>query len=123
MQGPEDVLKAYEAEINRHDFGLLAPLISREAIFWFNDGSYAGTDAIRAAFEKTWQAFPLERYWLEDLTWLARDGTAAACTYRFCWEATVNGEKWSGGGRGTTVLRVEDGLWKIAHEHLSQHPK
>jgi ketosteroid isomerase-like protein len=119
---PKDVLKAYEAEINRHDFDLIVPLISREAVFWFNDGSYRGTAAIRQAFEATWQRFPLERYWLEDLSWIAQSDSAAACTYRFCWEATIEGAKRSGGGRGTTVLTTEGGEWKIIHEHLSQHP-
>ena len=44
---PEDVLKAYETEIDRRDFDLLVPLISENAVFWFTDGSHLGLAAIR----------------------------------------------------------------------------
>jgi ketosteroid isomerase-like protein len=120
--GPQDVLKAYEQRINLHDFDQLASLISPSALFWFNDGSYSGLDEVRGAFEATWTSFPLERYWLEDMSWIALGDSAAACTYRFRWEAVIDGKSHSGGGRGTTVLRPEAGHWKIIHEHLSQFP-
>jgi ketosteroid isomerase-like protein len=119
---PEDVLREYEARINLHDFSQLAPLISDTAIFWFNDGSHAGIGEVRSAFEATWRSFPLERYWLEDVKWIALGDGAAGCAYYFRWEATVNGKRPSGGGRGTTVIRTEGGQWKIVHEHLSQFP-
>jgi ketosteroid isomerase-like protein len=120
---PQDTLKQYEAKINLHDFDQLAPLISADAIFWFNDGSHSGLDEIRSAFEATWSKFPLEHYWLEDMTWIAPGETAAGCTYHFRWKAMVGGRALSGGGRGTTILRNEHGVWKIVHEHLSQIPQ
>nr|WP_255319205.1 nuclear transport factor 2 family protein [Enterobacter cloacae complex sp.] len=49
-----------------HDFDQLVPLISPNAIFWFNDGSFCGLKQIRQAFEETWKKFPLENYWLEN---------------------------------------------------------
>lgn len=119
----EDALSRYEALINRHDFDLLLPLLSKEAIFWFNDGSHSGLDEIRKAFEETWKKFPLERYWLEDRRWLAMGEAAAGCVYRFCWQTTRDGRTLLGGGRGTTLLRAEAGTWRIVHEHLSQFPK
>jgi len=119
---PGDTLKQYEAKINLHDFDQLVQLISRDAIFWFNDGSYSGLDQIRNAFEATWQRLPLESYWLEDLNWIATADDAAACTYHFRWKVVVGGKTIMGGGRGTTVLRNEGGAWKIVHEHLSQVP-
>lgn len=119
----EDLLSRYEALINQHDFDLLAPLISREAVFWFNDGSHSGLADIRRAFEVTWMKFPLERYWLEDLRWLVRSQGAAGCTYRFCWQATKDGKVLSGSGRGTTLLRQEADAWRIVHEHLSPFPR
>jgi hypothetical protein len=39
---PEETLEQYEAKINMHDFDQLVPLISPNAIFWFNDGSFCG---------------------------------------------------------------------------------
>jgi len=119
---PEITLKDYEDHINLHDFSRLEPLISDDAVFWFNDGSHFGLAEIRAAFELTWQKFPLEAYWLEELNWIAKGDHAAGCTYHFCWETTIGEKTVSGGGRGTTLLRTEGGIWKIVHEHLSQFP-
>ncbi len=85
MDSPEALLAHYEDVINLHDFDLILPLLSADAVFWFNDGSHVGLSAVRAAFESTWAGFPLERYWLEDIVWIARGNVAAACVYRFCW--------------------------------------
>jgi len=120
---PEDTLKQYESKINLHDFDQLVPLISPDALFWFNDGSYSGLDEIRNAFEATWRKFPLEHYWLDDIAWIATADNAAGCTYHFRWKAVIDGRALSGGGRGTTILRNENGMWKIVHEHLSQNPQ
>lgn len=119
---PEDALKQYENKINLHDFDQLVSLISDDAVFWFNDGSYSGLKEIRAAFESTWLKFPLESYWLEELSWIAEGESAAGCTYHFRWKTTIDGKIMEGGGRGTTILRKSGGIWKIVHEHLSQFP-
>jgi ketosteroid isomerase-like protein len=117
-----DVLAAYEARINAHDFDLLTDLIAPDAVFWFSDGSHNGLAAIRAAFERTWTVLSDEHYWLDQHSWVASGDSAAACTYRFNWRATVNSALASGSGRGTTVLRRAEGLWQIVHEHLSPWP-
>ncbi len=41
-----------------------------------------------------------------------------SCLYDFNWQGIIEGEKCSGGGRGTSVLILEDGQWKIITEHL-----
>ena len=115
----KDVLDAYEDRINRHDFDLLTDLIAPDATFWFSDGTHVGIAAIREAFERTWQALADETYWLDQHEWIAEGDTAAACTYRFNWKATIGGKPSSGSGRGTTVLRRVDDRWWIVHEHLS----
>lgn len=120
---PEKTLKQYEAEINLHDFEKLIPIISSDAIFWFNDGSFYGLEQIRQAFEETWRKFPLEKYWLENLKWSVYSTNAAACTYHFRWRTVIENRLVEGGGRGTTILRREMDIWKIVHEHLSQFPK
>lgn len=118
-----DVLEAYADRINRQNFDLLTDLIAPDATFWFSNGTHSGIAAIRAAFEATWQAMgPTERYWLDQLEWIAEGDSAAACIYRFNWEITVNGERDSGSGRGTTVLKRVGDRWWIAHEHLSRWP-
>lgn len=120
---PQELLTEYERRLAGHDFGAVAPLISSSAVFWFNDGSYVGLDAIREAFERTFAALPNERYWLEDVEWLAEGADVALCVYRFRWTAKKDGREFSGGGRGTTVMRREADDWKIVHEHLSAEPQ
>ncbi len=116
---PSMLLSDYEAKLALHSFDAVAPLIADDAVFWFNDGSFKGIAAIRGAFEKTFRTFPVERYWLEQVEWLALDDAAACCVYRFRW--TYQGH--TGGGRGTTAMRKTAGRWQIVHEHLSQEPK
>ena len=118
----EHVLAQYESRINLHDFDVLVPLISSEAVFWFNDGSFSGLAEIRRAFEATWERFADEVYWLEDKSWIAIGEGAASCTYHFRWKTEIDGKPMAGGGRGTTVLRTEGADWKIIHEHLSRLP-
>lgn len=120
--GPRELLAEYEHRLAKHNFDAVAPLISTDAIFWFSDGSHRGVDAIREAFEKTFAALPGERYWLEDITWLVESDMSAACVYRFRWTARREGREFSGGGRGTTIIRAEPEGWRIVHEHLSREP-
>ena len=68
---PQDLLALYEERINLHRFDAVAPLIAADAVFWFNDGSFVGTEAIRAAFERTWNSLADETYWLTDLARIA----------------------------------------------------
>jgi len=118
-----DVLQAYTDRINRQDFDLLTELIAPDATFWFSSGTHRGIAAIRRAFEATWQAMgPDERYWLDQLEWIAEGDSAAACIYRFNWQTLADGKPISGSGRGTTVLKRVDDRWWIVHEHLSRYP-
>jgi ketosteroid isomerase-like protein len=119
---PQDVLKQYESRINLHQFDAVAPLIAEDAVVWFNDGSFAGHEAIRGAFERTWASLADETYWLTDLRWIAVGDVAASCIYQFNWKTTIDGQEASGIGRGTTVLRKGANGWQIAHEHLSDMP-
>lgn len=117
-----DTLATYADRINAQDFDLLVDLIAPDASFWFTNDTHRGIDAIRAAFETTWSTMgATERYWLDQLEWIAEGTDAAACTYRFNWSATVDGSLLSGSGRGTTVLECVDGRWWIVHEHLSRN--
>lgn len=113
------VMERYAKRIDHHDFDAVAPLIADDAVFWFNDGSHSGLAAIRAAFEATWAVLTEEIYRIESLRWIATGDRAASCIYTFHWQATVNGERESGSGRGTSVLAKHADGWKIVHEHLS----
>lgn len=120
--GAREILKAYELRINRHNFDELTELIAEDAVFWFSDGTHRGLAEIREAFDRTWRTLSGESYWLEDMEWIAEGDEAAACTYRFNWQSVIDGNPASGSGRGTTVLGLRDGCWKIVHEHLSAEP-
>ncbi|UXN69536.1 nuclear transport factor 2 family protein [Devosia neptuniae] len=120
---PEAVMAAYAELINQHDFELLTSLIDDDATFWFSSGSYHGMESVRAAFERTWQRLSDERYWLEDVRWIAKADAAASCIYSFHWQAVIEGQLAQGSGRGTTVLGKRRGVWRIAHEHLSAFPE
>jgi hypothetical protein len=46
----------------------------------------------------------------------------AGCLYNFHWRSVIDDKPVSGGGRGTSLLRVTNGQWQIVHEHLSSFP-
>ncbi|WP_454851480.1 YybH family protein [Rhizobium binxianense] len=120
---PVEFLRLYEAKLNLAHFDAVAPLIAEDAVFWFSDGTHAGLAEIRAAFEQTWQRVNEEKYWLEDVNWIATSDTVATCIYTFHWKGLWDGKAFESKGRGTTVLRNSGGQWKIIHEHLSHFPK
>lgn len=112
-------MRRYEQATNRHDFGLLAPLIADDATYWFTEGSYHGIEAIRSAIERTFATILSEVYQITDLEWIAVSAELAACRYRFRWTGVIGGQPQSGQGRGTNILTKRDGMWKMLHEHLS----
>jgi len=121
-RSPRSVLRQYGQVINEHDFDLLVPLISPDCTFWFSSGSHHGLDEARLAFEKTWDNIREEEYGINNEVWIIETAEGAVCTYSFKWSGLVGGERRSGSGRGTSCFRVEDGEWKLMHEHLSPFP-
>ncbi len=122
MMTSTEVMREYERRTNTHSFATVAPLIAGDAVYWFGDGSFVGIDAIAQAFERTWATIREERYVIEDVQWLVNDERAAVCVYHYRWQGIVAGEVKQGMGRGTSVLRPVDGVWKVVHEHLSRLP-
>ncbi len=118
-----DTLERYEAEINKHDFDLLFPLISQDCTFWFSSGTFSGVEQARRAFEKTWGMIRDEIYSINEVHWIAESNRAAVCTYTFHWEGTIEGDRCKGNGRGTSCFRKEGDRWRLIHEHLSPFPK
>jgi ketosteroid isomerase-like protein len=115
-------LTQYEIATNSHDFDVVAPLLADTVVYWFSDGSFEGSDAIRTAFEKTWATIQNEVYAITDVRWVAISDTAATCIYEFKWQGDIDGVHKSGYGRGTNaMIKTADG-WKMAHEHLSRYP-
>ncbi|MCS6759692.1 MAG: hypothetical protein MO852_12645 [Candidatus Devosia euplotis] len=46
----EAAMPEYVERINSHNFADIAPLITVDAVYWFNDGSHTGLAATQAAF-------------------------------------------------------------------------
>jgi|SRR5579859_3932737 len=119
---PAEFLQELELKTNTHYFENVAPLIADNAVYWFSEGSYQGKEAIKQAFERTWDFIQDEHYAIEQVQWLVDDEQAAVCIYLFHWQGKVGGELRQGTGRGTNVLQKIDGEWKVTHEHLSSLP-
>ena len=119
----KELFEKYEIEINKGNFDLMEPMISKDCKFWFSSGTFTGVEQTRKAFEKTWGMIKEETYWLTDIEWLAESDTAAFCTYTFHWKGKIEGKFHEGTGRGTSCFRKEAEGWKIVHEHLSHFPK
>lgn len=117
-----DLLEKYKIEINTHDFLRVATLLSRDCKFWFSSGTFHGLEETRKAFEKTWSMIQNEVYSITDVEWLSSNNESAVCTYTYHWAGLINGQAREGKGRGTSCFRVENGEWKIVHEHLSPFP-
>lgn len=115
-----DFMQAYEQANNSHVWTNVEPFIALNATYWFTDGSYEGIDEIRQAVEATFEKLQDEVYKIFDVRWpVATDGVSV-CTYRFSWQATIDGVKQSGSGRGTNIVEKRNGSWQIVHEHLSK---
>jgi ketosteroid isomerase-like protein len=124
---PQEYMAEYERRSALRTFDAMAELIADDAVYFFNDGTYRGLEAIRGAFEATWaHEVRDESYAIEDIRWVAEGPTVAVCTYRFRWEGAVGEEtarRLLGLGRGTQVLRQDGDRWRTVHEHLSAEPR
>ena len=123
MKDIEEFMQDYEKKANTADFDKVAPLISDDAVFWFSDGSFVGKQAIRGAFEKTWSVLKDEIYSISNLKWLVQEESDAVCIYNFTSESTWDDKRVTFRGRGTSVMKKENGNWLVFHEHLSLEPK
>jgi uncharacterized protein (TIGR02246 family) len=115
----ESFLRKYEDACNSHDFSNVRGLLADDAVYWFSNGSYIGTDEIEKAFVTTWNKIKDETYSISDVRWISLDENSAVCTYQFTWKGIIDGKPQQGTGRGTNVLIKHESQWSIIHEHLS----
>ena len=124
---PDDVVQfmhEFEEAASHENFSLIADKIHDEAVFRFTDGDFSGIQSVRGAFEKTWALDTEdERYYLTNIQVLSTDAKSATATYTYNWEGKVDGRPFQTRGRGTRVMVLDGGSWKIIHEHLSHFPK
>jgi uncharacterized protein (TIGR02246 family) len=118
---PADFMRLYEVAANAHDLEAMLNLIADDALFLFSDGTaHFGKGAIRKAIQANFDTIEDEIYRVSDVKWLGQSETIAVCVYAFEWSGIILGKAAGGAGRGTTVLRCQDGDWRVVHEHLSR---
>jgi ketosteroid isomerase-like protein len=118
---PAEFMRAYETVLNAHDLDGTLALIADDAVFLFsNETSHVGKAAVAVAIGANFDAIKLETYRVSGLRWLAESDDVAVCIYQYHWAGEIGGQAMIGGGRGTNVLRRDDGAWRIVHEHLSR---
>lgn len=54
---------------------------------------------------------------------MSTDNASASATYTYHWEGSQGGQSFTVEGRGTRVLVLVNGRFRIVHEHLSRFPK
>jgi hypothetical protein len=90
---PEEFMQLYERKTARRHFEDVDPLIADDAVFWFNDGSFSGKYAIKKAFNQTWALeIQDEKYWLDNIIWLAKGEEFAVCTFSLSLDRCGKGE-------------------------------
>lgn len=114
-----EFIRIYEQTANSGRFADVEPMISRDALFWFSDGSHKGIKSIRLPFESTRQTIRDEDTRISELKWLYRSRDCAVYIYHFVSTGKVHGITVQNRGRGTNVIVSECGHLKIIHEHLS----
>jgi ketosteroid isomerase-like protein len=82
---------------------------------------YEGAEAYRASWDE-WQpdAGADSRFELQDLTVTATSDLAFAHCFIKCGGTTPNGKTFEDLVRATFCLTKANGLWKIAHQHISK---
>lgn len=119
MTHPAVALEQYLDATNSHDFDQVARILAPQPVYFFGDATCIGRAAVRDYFERTWALIPDERYWAEDIEWVAHGSDAAVAIYTYRWSGTVQGSPANGSGRATNAfVKTGDG-WRLVHEHLS----
>jgi ketosteroid isomerase-like protein len=94
-------------------------LIHSDACVTFSNGTvHKGRQEVRAAFERNFSSIRDEIYTISNVHWVMKSDRAAVYLFDFNWSGTINGKPASGAGRGTSVLIMDDGKWKLLVEHL-----
>ncbi len=117
----QEFIKSYEIALRTQDWKIVEPLISSIASVTFSDGTiHIGKDNVQKAFEKNFSMIKSEKYIIENVNWLIKEELYGVYLFEFRWTGIVNGNSVSGSGYGTSVIRKEEGKWKLLTEHLGR---
>ncbi len=114
-------MSAYIHAMNSRDLAAASAMIAEDAVFLFsNETTHIGKAAILQAIQNNFETIEDDTFRISNLTWLVKTDDLAACIYDFNWTGKIDGKPVSGSGRGTSLLRRENGGWRIVNEHLSK---
>ncbi len=118
---PEDFIKQYTTALSSQKWSEVEPLITKEAIITFSNGSvHKGKEQIKIAFEYNFAQIKNENYTIKNVIWLRKEESYAVYTYEFSWSGIMKGKTISGNGNGTTVLVKKSENWKLLTEHIGR---
>lgn len=115
---PDDFLQKYESALATQDWAQVEPLIHADVCVTFSSGTYFGKAEVKQAFSKNFAIIKDERYSISNVHGVIKDLSFAVCIYNFQWSGQIGGKPASGRGRGTAVLKNEEGSWLLLVEHL-----
>ncbi|MCW5906658.1 MAG: nuclear transport factor 2 family protein [Chitinophagales bacterium] len=118
---PDLFVKDYKAALATQQWQNVEPLIHANCCVTFSNGAvYKGIEAVKAAYERNFALIKNEDYQMSNIHWALQSETVAVYLFDFSWQGIINGEKASGGGKGTSVIVCEGGKWKLMAEHLGK---
>lgn len=116
-----EFLQHYERASQSRDFSTVMDFIHPDALFRFNDGDYAGRQAIQAAFVNTWAHDVInEHYEISDKRIIYANTESAVVAFTFRWSGLVKSQSFQNKGRGTSVIVRAGTRLQIVCEHLSR---
>ncbi|TVR50583.1 MAG: DUF4440 domain-containing protein [Puniceicoccaceae bacterium] len=115
---PEHFISAYEQALASQDWDKVAPLVHEDCVATFSSGTYKGKGEVEGVFRHNFKAIKGEHYAIRNVYWVRQAGDFAVYTFDFRWSGIINGEKASGGGRGTSVIAKTGAEWQLLSEHL-----
>ena len=118
MESPQEFIIAYEKALATQSWEQIAPLINKDCVAIFSEGTYTGKAEVESAFRKTFSLIEEEKYSISDIRWVRQTQTTAILVYIFSWSGIIEGAQASGSGRGTSVLIKQAGKWQLICEHL-----
>lgn len=116
---PEDFITKYEKALAAQKWEEVEPLIHPNCTVTFSDGSlHPGKLAVEKAFRRNFALIEDEKYAISTVHWIVKTDDFAVFTFVYDWSGRMDGRQVAGSGRGTSSLINENGVWKLASEHL-----
>ncbi|MEM8533089.1 MAG: nuclear transport factor 2 family protein [Chloroflexota bacterium] len=114
----KEFMQEYASALASQDWDKVSPLIHEKACVQFSEGTYIGKSQVKTAFERAFSLIEDEDYAISNIHWVEQSDSVAVCMFEFAWSGKINNKPAKGGGRGTSVLKNENGVWQLLVEHL-----